>query len=129
MYCCNFTNLMVFPYKFLIYQVKYVIKMYSQTYSIKIQAFSIIANYCRENNHNFNSLSAKIICSPNSIFELDFLLEVFHIHVNYNNIVDCGFAIPPVIVGKLALILISPDSSLQFQILQVFFCFPIGQSV
>ena len=52
-----------------------------------------IAKHCWERDHTFNFHSAKIICKPNSVFELNFL-EAFHIHKNLNNFVPCDFAIP-----------------------------------
>ena len=54
---------------------------------------SPIAEHCRENDHTFNFHSAKIICKPTSVFELDFL-DAYYIHKNHNN-VDCDFAISP----------------------------------
>ena len=38
--------------------------------------------------------SAKIICKPYSVFELD-LLITYHIHKNHNKFVNCDFAILP----------------------------------
>ena len=45
-------------------------------------------------NRTFNLHSVKVICKPNSAFELEFL-EAFHIHKNHNNVVNCNFASPP----------------------------------
>ena len=47
-----------------------------------------------ENDCTFIFHFAKIICKPNSVFVLDFL-EVFHIHKNHNNVVNCDFSITP----------------------------------
>ena len=54
---------------------------------------SAIAKHSWESDHTFNFHSAKIICKPSSVFELDFL-ETFHIHKNHNNVVKCDFPIP-----------------------------------
>ena len=47
---------------------------------------SVIAKHCWVNDPTFNFHSAKIVCKPNSVFELDFL-EAYHIHNNINNVV------------------------------------------
>ena len=59
----------------------------------------------------FNFHSAKIICKPNSVFELDFL-EAFHTHKNHNNVLNYDFAAPNYKnVGNLTLPLIPPGLS------------------
>ena len=55
---------------------------------------SAIAKLCWENDRTFNFHSAKIICKPTTVFQLDFL-EAYHIDKNRNNAVNCDFVIPP----------------------------------
>ena len=43
-----------------------------------------MTKHCWENDHTFNFYSAKIICKPNSMFELDFL-EAFTLILTFNN--------------------------------------------
>ena len=54
---------------------------------------SAIAKHSLENDHILNFHSAKIICKPNSVFEIVFF-EAFHVHKKHNNVVNCNFASP-----------------------------------
>ena len=55
---------------------------------------SAIAKHFWENDPTFNFHSVKIVCKPNSVFELDFL-EAYHIHKNHSNVVNYDFTILP----------------------------------